>query len=465
MLILPADSRFTRGRWPVMTIGLILANAFVFFGLQSRDDQAWARAADYYFSTDLKATEFPRYRAWLAQHDEGGRSAALAAAQGEDASAWVLHTMQSDRRFMRELHAGSIVPPTDQAYADWHRQRERADRLFDAVVTERYVFRSDEPSVVTAFTSMFLHGGTEHLVGNMVVLFLVGGLAEVALGPGLYLLFYLLSGLCAGAAYWLVHYAQSEAVLGASGAISGVMAMVAALYGRRRLRFFYSVLFYFDFITLPAIAVLPYWIGWEILQHFVSDARVAYEAHAGGLVGGALLAFAARARLKAAIVASMDRPAQEENWDKSFQEAMALMAKLQLQRASQIFRRLRAERPKDLRPLVQLYRIARSQPASDDYHGYAQDLLSVASTGTDVLDDYWKIARPAPRLAAPVLKALLLRHAAAADCERVDKILAVIQKRGDRDPQLGQALTSLAARLAPDKAAAYRLAAARHLSG
>jgi hypothetical protein len=268
-------------------------------------------------------------------------------------------------------------------------------------------------------------------------------LAEFALGPALFLLLYVIAGLGAVAAFWLVNLGESMGLVGASGAISGVMGMFAVLYGMRKVRFFYTVFVYFNFIMLPALVVLPYWIAWEVLQHFMSDSRVAYEAHAGGLVTGALLAFAVRSRMSQEATRDLDRPERDAQWDKRLQEGMDFMARLQFPRARSIFERLRAERPDDVRPLRQLFRIARAQPESEAFHRYAGELLAMGGPIESVFDEYWQAAKPSPRLDTALMIRLLNRFAAARDWPRADRLAQVMQN-GRADPRVATTLEAFA---------------------
>src|SRR5207253_3231721 len=130
-----------------------------------------------------------------------------------------------------------------------------------------------------------------HLLGNMLVLGVVGYIVEEVLGRRRYFAFYLLSGIASIALYWVCNRDSAVPALGASGAIAGVMGMYSVLFGLRRINFFYSLLVYFDIARAPAIVLLPVWLANEAYQLMVVGGHVNYLAHIGGLLGGAALAW------------------------------------------------------------------------------------------------------------------------------------------------------------------------------
>lgn len=145
-------------------------------------------------------------------------------------------------------------------------------------------------------TSMFLHGGFMHLIGNMWFLWIFGDNIEDYLGHTKYVVFYLLCGLAAGLAHIYTNPDSRVPTIGASGAIAGVMGAYAVKFPMARV---HLLIFIFIFITtadLPAIAVLLYWFVLQLFSGFgsivysnASQGGVAFMAHAGGFVAGMLL--------------------------------------------------------------------------------------------------------------------------------------------------------------------------------
>jgi len=287
VLIVPYQTRFTAGSLPAVTLALILVNALVYFVFQAGDRQAGQNAAAYYFSSDLPAIELPLYAAALEKRGDPRAVRVLRAvdaqARGPESGA-ILSAMQHDREFMRDLKGGALLPASDPAHTAWRQQRERFERLLKNVFTERFALQPGG-SWFGLLTHQFLHGDAMHWFGNMLVLLLAGPFAEAALGRTRFLLAYLFSGACAGALFLSLN---GQALVGASGAIAGAMAMVAVLYGTRKVPVFYWLFVYFNTARVPALLLLPVWLVIEALQWALSPgSRVAYTAHIGGFLAGA----------------------------------------------------------------------------------------------------------------------------------------------------------------------------------
>lgn len=156
-----------------------------------------------------------------------------------------------------------------------------------ALVPDRFIASS-------LLTSMFLHGGWFHLIGNMWFLWVFGSHIEDAIGGGRYLIFYLISGAASAVVQLYVNLGSPIPTLGASGAIAGVMGAFLLLYPRARV---VTLVFIFIFITtveLPAAFMLLYWFALQLLSGISSLASVsqaqgiAWFAHIGGFVAGLL---------------------------------------------------------------------------------------------------------------------------------------------------------------------------------
>lgn len=145
----------------------------------------------------------------------------------------------------------------------------------------------------TPLTSMFLHGGWFHLLGNMWFLWLFGNNIEDSMGKGRYFVFYLLSGLAAAVGQTAVNPSSTIPMVGASGAISGVMGAYIVLYPRVRVHMLVVIVFFVTRIVVPAYLMLGYWFLLQIVGGLPTlgdeSGGVAFWAHAGGFVAGALL--------------------------------------------------------------------------------------------------------------------------------------------------------------------------------
>jgi membrane associated rhomboid family serine protease len=143
---------------------------------------------------------------------------------------------------------------------------------------------------------MFLHGGWFHLIGNMWFLWVFGNNVEDSMGRVRYLVFYLLCGLAAAASQTLVNPGSAIPMVGASGAISGVMGAYIVLYPRVRVHMLVFLGIFITRIVVPAYLMLGYWFLLQIIGGGLASGEggVAFWAHAGGFVTGALLIYVFR---------------------------------------------------------------------------------------------------------------------------------------------------------------------------
>jgi membrane associated rhomboid family serine protease len=154
----------------------------------------------------------------------------------------------------------------------------------------------------TLLTSMFLHGGIFHFLGNMLYLWIFGDNVEDAFGRIPYLLAYLFTGLVGSLLQLLIHPGSSIPTIGASGAISGVMGAYFVLFPRARVLTAVPIFFFLRIISIPAPILLGFWILLQMLQGCGSapsmGGGVAYFAHIGGFVSGLLIGLVARSRVR-----------------------------------------------------------------------------------------------------------------------------------------------------------------------
>jgi membrane associated rhomboid family serine protease len=146
---------------------------------------------------------------------------------------------------------------------------------------------------------MFLHAGWMHLLGNMLFLWIYGDNLEDEMGHGGFLLFYLLSGRAAATAQIAMDPFSPIPMVGASGAIAGVMGGYLLLFPKARVDVLFIFVIFFRIFAIPAWSVLGIWFALQIFSGMsmpVDGGGVAYWAHAGGFAGGLLLALPALLR-------------------------------------------------------------------------------------------------------------------------------------------------------------------------
>jgi len=149
-------------------------------------------------------------------------------------------------------------------------------------------------SYLTVLSSMFMHGGWMHLIGNMWFLWIFGDNVEDAMGPVRFVIFYLLCGLGAAAAQTATDPASVIPMVGASGAIGGVMGAYALLFPRARI----LCIFFITTVSVPAFLMLGYWVLLQFLGSLqdTGGGGVAFWAHIGGFAAGALLVWVFKRR-------------------------------------------------------------------------------------------------------------------------------------------------------------------------
>lgn len=146
-------------------------------------------------------------------------------------------------------------------------------------------------AVLTLFTSQFLHGGIAHLLGNMWFLWIFGDNVEDRFGHLGFLVLYLLWGVVAALSQALFGGDPTAPLIGASGAISGVLGAYLVTYPHARIRTFVPIFILFLLPWVPALIYLPYWFVIQIASLQLGEAGVAFAAHVGGFVAGALVAW------------------------------------------------------------------------------------------------------------------------------------------------------------------------------
>jgi membrane associated rhomboid family serine protease len=379
VLIVPLHRAPTWSNFPWVTLALILANVFVFAFLQSGDARIEREALDYYAQQHLAQWEFPAYRTWLDAHDDAQRREwfeAFAEAN-EPLAAQVL---QSDDAFLAELRGDRLVTPDAKNHAQWRERRDEFDQLWNRAFTERWKIRFSEFDPRRMFGAMFLHGGVGHLIGNMIFLALLGLLVEGALGHGLFLAVYLLGGLGSAMLSVAYRWGDTGSALGASGAIASLMGAYCVLWGLRKVRFFWWFFVVFDYVKAPALVLLPFWLGWELLNlAWNKGAHVGFDAHAGGIVVGALLALGVRALhwekrefLDEYIVA--DAQADRAH---ALAQAREHIGHLQIPAARALLEPLAQAQPDDFDVCAALYRCARLEPRTPNLEKAARAVLAL----------------------------------------------------------------------------------------
>ena len=165
---------------------------------------------------------------------------------------------------------------------------------------------SDTPTLLTLFTSMFMHGSFLHLAGNMLFLWIFGANVEDSMNRGLYVGFYLAGGLVAVLGQTVVDPNSTAPTIGASGAVAAVLGGYLLLFPRAKVLTIVFVILFFGVVELPAVLILGFWFVLQLMGGLAdvttpgNPGGVAYFAHIGGFVFGIAMvrAFVDRGRRK-----------------------------------------------------------------------------------------------------------------------------------------------------------------------
>jgi len=166
-------------------------------------------------------------------------------------------------------------------------------------------------SWVNVFTSMFLHGGFMHVAGNMLYLWIFGDNVEDRMGHGRFLVFYLLCGVAAALAQTVTAPESAIPMVGASGAIAGVMGAYFVLYPHSRVLTLIFIVFYVNIVEIPAVVFLGFWFLMQLLSG-VGTLAASSGAEAGGI---AFWAHIAGFAVGAGLVKLLAPPQPPEYWD------------------------------------------------------------------------------------------------------------------------------------------------------
>jgi membrane associated rhomboid family serine protease len=421
---IPLTNKPTWQSPPWMTVLLILINMVVYWGWQAPEDRLMQRNAERYADSGLAAIEVPRYMDHLKQaaprDPRSKEHLEMVQAMWDEQAADALYVdMWHEQDFRQALLAGRVITESDPQHEDWRSLRTRVTPFEPRPFTWRWSLHFEhglsEP-LVNWLTATFLHGGVEHLLGNMVFLFLFGFTLEMALGSATYLAMYLLCGMGASAVSLGMHAGSMGLGLGASGAISGLMAMYVVMYRLRRVNFFYMFMFYFNYARWPALVMLPVYMGHELLQQWLGNQGVDYMAHFGGLCSGALLMAALMMVKKLEAPSNLAPPEAQPMTDDEaqaqarIQRAQRLSDELDFSAASQAWQTAARLRPRDAAVLEPWFEVARHFPDSEGFHAAAKALLNLPANDTAArrrlhthYHAYLKLARPGMRLSAGTL--------------------------------------------------------------
>ena len=455
MLIIPIENKPEWSRPPVITIGLILANLLIFLLYQGNDAAIAQDAARIYQQHQLLELEREHFLDYSrTAHPE--LQDELANLSKAERDAYVMRGIFVDRGFDRYLQDGwqnfRITIP--EAHTDWPEQRRAFEEQRNRLSSIEGGMTPAEAKPFTFISSQFLHGGWDHLFGNMVFLFLFGFTLESVLRPHVYLGMYLASGLAANVLHLAFNHDSYVPVVGASGAISGLMGMYLALYRLRKIRFFYTVFVYFGEFRAPALFILPLWLAKELYGHFFTETNIAYWAHIGGLLAGVGMMLLAR-KTQQEFSEVQEEKIQDDVNEQKLKRIQQAMTALDFPKAKMLAKQACEQQPLDPRPWRLRYDLAKSQPQSKEFHETVFAVLKqfVARETPyvtwkpgieDILQQYRQLHPHTPALTGNISLALAYKYWQANAIKPAEIFLLRAQQQGVNNPAMGKLCAQMA---------------------
>ncbi len=290
MVVIPTEKKFDWNHAPLVLITIIIANCFIFFFLQSSDNDKLYEALDSYIDSGFLDTERPIFEDYIIETHGQSYLTELKEEFVEGGDDAVAISLLLHKPFFEHLSGQAENLIDESTLARWQEERLGIQAKFDKISWVRHGLVANNLGILDFFTSQFLHGDVMHLLGNMFFLAICGFAVEAAIGHWRFLIFYLISGVIAGLAQAASDWHSSTPLIGASGAISGVMAMYLAVFQLRKIEFFYWIFFFVGYFRAPALVILPFYIGKEIFSYYSdTESNVAFLAHAGGFIAGGIL--------------------------------------------------------------------------------------------------------------------------------------------------------------------------------
>lgn len=447
MLIIPVERQLDWRRPPWVTLSLMLLCLLVFSLYQSDDADHYQGAVDFYQQQALHELEVPAYRHYL-QWESGlseqqirerslALDAALEAVPDDNGALWLAWQLAPDRAFYHYLQAHQQQHLTRQQAPQWAAARQQLHHEYlDNTSVWRHGLVPAQLSLSGVVSHQFLHGSWGHLLGNMLFLFLFGFTVERALGGGRFLLAYLLCGSLAGLGFAALSWGSQIPLVGASGAISGLMGMYLMLFGLRKIRFFYYVGIYFNYFRAPALVILPVWLGKELFDHWQGEATaVAHMAHVGGLLAGAgLVALFGQSWLQTR--QSFHAPSDDEEearFRHEYSLALAQLSRLEFAAARLQFKALRERYPQRPQLLNHCYQLAKLRPHQPAYRDHTQAMLAQALRQHDrgtlmrIWQEYQALAPASQPLPPSSHNQVLLSCLRDGDIKQAEKVFLQLQ--------------------------------------
>lgn len=296
MIILPTEKRFDWAKPPIVLLFLVISNVGIYLFYQTADSGKINQALEVYFVEELFDVEWGVYREYLENSNQLELLYERDEQFDQGADLQLAYFMLLDQQFYGYMneHSAEIFGNDYDAEDAWRATRKKLDKYMSSTSSASFALVPNQLEISTLFSYQFMHGSLMHLVGNIFFLIMCGFAVEASIGHIRFLVFYLSSGVMAGLAHAAIDMTSDIPLVGASGSIFGVMAMYIMIFKFKKIEFFYWFFVFVGYFRAPAVAVLPFYVGKELLSFATDkDSSVAFMAHIGGFVtGGAMMLIA-----------------------------------------------------------------------------------------------------------------------------------------------------------------------------
>lgn len=453
-MFLPFDRKPNWRNPPYITLVLILINTLVFTLYQTQDTSQFNAAYNYYTDSKLPEIEIPRYINYLNNNSQEQKASLIKSVLYDKNTdhnnlQLIILDMLGDGSFKKALEQNQVIKTSSKNYLQWKLLRDQFNIKLNRITGYRYALFASEPDYLDFLTYQFLHADWNHLIGNMIFLFIFGFVLESALNRLVYLGSYILAGVGSGVFYMYLDPNSAVASIGASGSISGLVGMYTVVFAFRKIRFFYYLLFYFNYVKAPAIILLPLWLIYDLSLQLWGPSNVNNIAHIGGLLSGALIAYLIKHFTKLVNISYVNEIDDMKNYQTDYDKALDYISKLDFDQATIILQELHETNPADTDVQFQLYNISKHDPTSDLFHKQARNLLSIKNSDEDTIKmlheiytEYSRIAKP-PKLTANSLFNLITKFSASPYTAEAENIMLFLLNKRPEFEQIPNGLALL----------------------
>ncbi|WP_144391334.1 rhomboid family intramembrane serine protease [Pleionea sediminis] len=378
LLLFPTEIGIDKKHLPWLTIGVALIIALIYFSFQIHESDKINKVVDFYHSSGLQENESDLFQRYL--ETPTAKQYYNERPLQEDAKSLEIYYRIFDKNFRKFVsrQLESEQPSSSEAQEKiqkWFYSSQNLKTKINDIPSYRFGAYVSESFNISIFTHMFLHSGVEHLFFNLVFLVLFGLGVERLFGRTKWLIIYCVSGALGAVLFTLLEGKPYMPLVGASGAISGLMGAYIAYYGTQRIQFLVWLGFYFNHFKLPALAILGYWILKELFYQLTDlESNVAYLAHLGGLMTGGFLGFLLKPGKK-----NLQQESKLQNsfgYQKHYKEALEHIRQLNIEHARKCLNQALKLNPKHAESIKSLYNLEKVNPKSEHYKSVVNQVLS-----------------------------------------------------------------------------------------